>query len=144
MILRNFVRLGFPISTFLPYGTDTKKTVIVRWGNGFQNAPIENYIFSDQDDFEHVLNKQKSIELNVNKPEALKVLSKVVNTPKIYFDKVPSRKTVVYRPTSHAKGSDFTLKKGPFKIPEGYYATQYIKNPRRNFVYLLLKQNNDM
>lgn len=129
-------RIGYPISTYLPYNTDLKKTVVIRWGNGFQDAPIKDPIFSEYEDFENVLNKQKSIELNVNKPEALKVLSRVVNTPKAYFDAVPSRKTVVYRPTSHAKGSGFSLKAGPFLIQKGYYATEFIKTKKEVRVFV--------
>jgi len=129
-------RLGYPTYTYLPYGQNLKDKVIIRWGNGFLNAPIENIIFSETDDFDNVINRQKSIELNVDKPKALQTISKAVLTPKIYLTAVPNKKIVVFRPKTHSSGQGFQLLKGPFNIVSESYATEYIKTEKEIRVFV--------
>ncbi len=129
-------RLGFETHIYWPYNYDLKNTCVIRWGNGYQNAPILDPIFSETDDFDCVLNKQKSIELNVNKPEALKILNKVVPTPIIYKSKIPSRKYAILRTKQHSSGQNFQVVKGPLPIPAGHYATSLIRTNKEVRIFL--------
>ena len=113
-----------------------KGTVVIRWGNGFSEAASDNFIFDDTLDFPNVLNSIDSIQNNVKKHEALQILNKAVNTPKIFKGKVPAKVTAVFRPTQHAGGANFQLKKGPFNIPNGYYATEFIKTDKEVRVFV--------
>jgi predicted ATP-grasp superfamily ATP-dependent carboligase len=134
--LKSASKLGFKTQTyFSDFKENYDNHVIVRWGYGYDVA-AKDLIFCDSKDFKNVLNPLESIKLNVRKNEAIQVLSKVVKTPKIYLDKVPKNKLVVYRPTSHAAGKDFQLKKGPFQIPNGFYATEFIKTDKEVRVFV--------
>lgn len=112
---------------YLPgYVEDYNNSLIIRWGNGVGyhtkcGAPME---------FPNVITNYKDIELNCAKNKASKKLSEVVLTPKLWTDTVPKNKWAVFRPTSHAGGKDFQVKKGPFKIDGSHYATEFIKSDK--------------
>jgi hypothetical protein len=134
--LKSAQRLGFPTFDHVEkYKEDYDGKIIIRWGYGY-DAKSKDMIFCDSKDFENVVNPVDTIQLNVRKHEAIQVLSKVVKTPKIYLNKVPSNRLVVYRPTAHAGGKDFNVKRGPFNIPQGYYATQFIKTNKEVRVFV--------
>lgn len=103
---------------------DFKSSIVINWGFG------SNWLNrkGERADFPNTLNDWRGIELNVNKPEALKRISKVVNTPKMWVggQKIPRNQLVVVRPNSHSEGKDFSVKRGPFVLPFGYYARKYI------------------
>ena len=134
--LKSAEKLGFKTQThFYDHKENYNNHVIIRFGYGY-DVPSKDLIFSDSNDFDNVINPLDSIKLNVRKNEAIQVLSKVVKTPKIYLEKVPKGKLVVYRPTSHSSGKDFLLKKGPFEIPKGFYATEFIRTDKEVRVFV--------
>ena len=100
--------------------------LIVRWGNGMEY----NNQFGSPVEFQNVITKCKSIELNCNKPKALKKLSEVVLTPRLWTKAVPKRKLAVFRPTAHAAGKDFQVKKGPFQVDSYHYATEFVRSDK--------------
>lgn len=103
-----------------------KNDICIRWGLGADLLSSPK-MGSKTKEFNRVINPAKAIQLNVEKDEALKTMSKVVNTPKIYSGKVPKNKLAVYRPTSHAGGKGFQVLRGPFEIGPDCYATQYLR-----------------
>lgn len=123
-------RLGFETATYWPFGKNPNEYIVIRAGNGYERAPIKDLIFAETNDFDRVINTQDSIILNVNKPKALKVLASVVNTPKVYNGIVPKGKYAVVRPKSHAGGAGFQLIKGPYAIPDGHYATEFVRTEK--------------
>ena len=130
-------RLGFPVYTYFPHEIkDFKNVVVIRYGNGYVEAVVENPIFAETDDFPNVINPASAIALNVNKDKALENLSKHVTTPQIYKDFVPKGRKCVYRKTAHAFGEGFKLKKGGFKVEDGHYATDFISTKREVRVFV--------
>jgi hypothetical protein len=127
-------RFGFNVSTNLhdkPIES-YDKDVVIRWGNSYKILNRNG----DYRDFKMVLNPAKSIRNNCDKYGSLVKLSAVVKTPQIFKDKVPSGKTAVVRPFVHeCAGKDFKIQKGPFNIPQGYYATEYLETDREYRVW---------
>lgn len=118
-------RIGFPTTTYAQLRTyDYANDVVVRWGKS--NAPV-NGAGAKVRDFLHVLNPAGAIRLNVQKAKALSLLSEVVRTPRIWTKAVPKRKLAVVRPLTHSQGRDFTVVRGPRRIPRGHYATEFIR-----------------
>jgi len=121
--------LGFPTSVrgdFTGQGMapeDFDKKLVVRWGNSAlfynRNGRLQ--------EFKNVANPSKAICLNCSKLEARETFGKVVNIPKMYKGTVPAGKVAVVRPFSHAAGSDFKVVTGPFEIPYGCYASEFIE-----------------
>lgn len=107
--------LGYP--TVLECDSRTTDTVI-RWGNS---------AMPDGREFTKVVNTSKAIRLNCHKLRALEKMSEVVNTPKIYKQKVPSKKLALLRPFNHTGGEDFRVVTGPKDVPPEYYGTDWIK-----------------
>lgn len=105
--------LGFP--TTLDLGPETDDLVI-RWGN--------STLYGDRE-FSRVVNPAKAIKLNVHKLDALRKLSSVVDTPRAFVTKVPNNVTALVRSIDH--GDDFNVVKGPYQVPQGRYATTWIK-----------------
>lgn len=119
-------RLELPIFSYC-YGDQVKqydKDVVVRMGNGMDimdkdHKPVE---------FKNVLNPANAIQLNCSKRDALKVMSQVVKTPKIYDGLIPKGKTAVMRVLDHSAGRGFELVKGPKRFDkERFYATELIR-----------------
>lgn len=107
--------LGFKTFTYPPHSYLPKDVVIRHGYSGpINGTPVQ-------------INNAESIRLNVQKHKALKKLSKVVNTPRLYEKEVPKNKLVISRPYSHTEGKDYRLLKGPFKLEKGYYAVDAIK-----------------
>lgn len=123
--LKSAKQLGWEATTRIPENlSSTKNNVVyVRWGN---SAPLydqdQNYA-----DFAKVINPYRSIWDNCEKSNALEKMSRVVNTPTMYLSRVPANELVVVRPHHHTAGRDFCVKKGPFNVDYGYYATQFIQ-----------------
>src|ERR1051325_2425403 len=93
--LRSAQKLDF--ETFLWEMNPVEKfqeDVIIRWGNG---GYCLNKV-GHNSDFKNVINSVEAIKLNCNKDKALKKLSEVVDTPKIFTESVPDKQQVVYRP----------------------------------------------
>ena len=118
-------RLGYPTSTHMgDYAYKYDDDIIIRWGNskylytkdGLRNA-----------DFKQVINPAKNIRTNCEKNKATKLLAQVVNVPTLYEKSVPKDTLAVIRPTEHAAGNGFCVKKGPFKIEPGTYGTKFLK-----------------
>jgi glutathione synthase/RimK-type ligase-like ATP-grasp enzyme len=119
-------KLGIPLQTYYNgHVEDLSDSVVIRYGYG-HDIDSRDSIFGDLDDFRYVLNNKHAIQLNVDKIKSHEVLSKVVNTPKFYLDEVPKGKTVVKRYKNHAAGANFEIVKGPFKIPEGFYCSEFV------------------
>lgn len=117
-------KLGFPMETydFLSMGSHQDK-VIVRWGN---SNLTHNRASNKLEEYPFVLNKSESIVLNCSKQKALEKIATVVTTPKIFQKRVPRKKRAVYRNIFHSAGKDFAVIRGPKKIEENKYATEYI------------------
>ncbi len=123
-------KLGYPTFTNLPHNLEyynENGIIVIRWGIGG-----DWYYGTDhtRGEFLNTFNTSKAICLNVEKRDALKKLSEVVLTPKIYDKSVPSGKLVVHRPTNHTGGQGFNVVKGPFNVNFGNYATAYIPNKK--------------
>jgi len=130
-------KLGFDTFTYYPnHIQDFKNVVVLRYGNGFLEAIVENPIFAETDDFPNVINPAAAISLNVIKDKALENLSKHVLTPQMYKDFVPKGKKVVYRENAHSFGKGFKVRKGGFKVEEGRYATDFITTKREVRVFV--------
>lgn len=128
-------RLGFPTYTsFKKTFEEHNKDVNVRWGN---SGKIEDKTGRVRD-FDMVINPSSKIRDNCRKHEALKRMSKIVLTPKMYEKYVPDGSLVVVRPIEHAGGSDFSVKRGPLDLDYGYeYATDYIKTKTEYRVWFI-------
>lgn len=116
-------KLGFPYGGHPPgYLEEHRNEVIVRWGNSRQigsRIGLEDYPF--------VLNPRTSIYHNCDKLAATSKLAEVVGTPRLYRHRIPPGVTAVVRPIEHEQGVGFTIVKGPYDIPSGHYATEFIK-----------------
>lgn len=120
--LESAKKLGFETSTY-PYRVeDYDNYIVIRWGFGQEIYNRENKL----SDFKRVINPQRSIQLNCRKNVALRVMSRVVNTPRMFVRRVP-RGLYVYRPTHHTSGQCFAVNTGPFRIRRGFYATEFIR-----------------
>ncbi len=123
------LRLGYD-STITEHSGDLKeylKDVVVRWGN---SSPIFTKIADKTQpaEFPRVINPAMAIRLNVDKCAALKILSKVVDTPKVWEQgkKVPPGVEAVHRVIHHHGGEGFNVQTGPFVVGKGFYATRWI------------------
>jgi hypothetical protein len=103
-------------------------SVVIRWGNSKQVWAQSNGREFPAPEFKRVINPRAAIRLNCNKPLALKELSQVVNTPRIWFsgEMVPTGVEAVYRADKHAGGEGFNVTTGPFVVREECYATAWI------------------
>lgn len=117
-------RIGFPATVYVgDYAHKFNDDIIIRWGNSRFLYTAEG---SRSAEFKNIINPAKSIRLNCEKAKATKVMSKVVNVPTLYEKNVPDGVMAVVRPFEHSAGSGFSVKKGPFKLEEGTYATKYL------------------
>lgn len=127
-------KLGFETRLY-PHGTPVENfndDLCIRWGMGSQ-INSKNW---EKSEFKRVLNPADSITQNCNKAEALTILSKAVNTPKLYLSRVPKGKLVVRRPMHHSAGNGFSVQRGFIQLHKGEeYATQYIKTDKEFRVY---------
>lgn len=126
---KSVARLGFEYKNYdyrsiEQFRKDNPKTIVVRFGNSYLPA---NKAFK-QEEYDYVLNTSKAIILNCSKHLALKALSKVVNTPKLYEGAVKGRALVVIRPHAHSAGAGFRVARGPLKLNSYEYAINYIKS----------------
>jgi len=113
--------LDHPIDYYDEHGI-----IILRWGQ----SATHHYKDFTRGDFANVINCSAAGRLNVQKPLALKAISKVTLTPKLYEKIIPKGKLAVHRPTTHSKGRDFQVIKGFHRIGFGSYATQLIPNKK--------------
>lgn len=126
------VRLGFPTYKYIPsYDENFKDSLVIRWGNS--TTPYDKS--GKNIEYKNVINPSKAIYLNCHKNKALETLSSVVLTPKIFKNQVPKGKLAVYRNQEHSSGKSFTVQKGPFKIDEYRYATEFIKTDKEFRVF---------
>jgi hypothetical protein len=117
------VKLGFPLGGTPPgYIEEHNNEVIVRWGNSRTVRSTGGAL-----DYQFVLNPRRSISLNCDKLASTRKLAEVVGTPRIYQHRIPPGVTAVVRPIEHMAGQGFQITKGPYDIPEGHYATEFIK-----------------
>lgn len=119
--------LGFDTSNRAAdlYADDFKDKVVIRWGNS--RLSYNNSTSLRPTEFKNVINRADAIYLNCTKPKARRLMAQVVNTPKEFRTTVPAGVTVVLRPLEHSAGSDFFIKKGPYAVPSGWYATEFLK-----------------
>jgi len=100
---------------------------VVRWGNSWK---MRDEASGTRVDFRKVLNPADSIAANCLKHRSLAKLAGVVPTAPIFELTVPAGKVAVVRPIEHCGGSGFTIKEGPFTIPRGHYATEFVSTPK--------------
>jgi hypothetical protein len=112
--------LGLPCTVWDMHEDYRKdKDLLIRWGaSGEESEDVGAF---------HVANPSKAIAANVRKLNAIRILARVVDTPKLFSGSVPAGVKVVYRPTRHSAGKGFGVKVGPFRIEYAHYATEYIK-----------------
>ncbi len=122
--LESAKRLGF--DTFVSdgdYVDKYDKHIMIRWGNS-RWMPRRN---GNQDvDFKNIINPAKNIRLNCEKAKSIKLMAQVVNVPTLWEKEVPAGVLAVVRPHEHAAGYGFSVKKGPFKVSSGTYASRYL------------------
>lgn len=127
-------RLGFPTHTYFCGPVETfDNDIIVRWGN---SALLCNKK-GEKQEFKNVINLSSSIRNNCNKPVALKNMAEVVRTPCLFNGTVPKNKLAVVRSTEHTGGIGFEVLKGPFKLNEDQYATQFIRTIKEYRVWFI-------
>lgn len=120
-------RLGFDTTTCIWDRTEEfDSNIVIRWGNSGRHYNKNDYL----SEFKNVINNWKSISLNCRKQLALKKLSTVVNTPKIFEKEVPKGVLAVVRPTAHSSGAGFSVRTGPLNLNRDVYATQFIKTDK--------------
>jgi len=121
-------KLGWTTHSYFPRDAlnRIKKTVFVRWGNSEQ-------IYKDEElltlvSLPREINSVKSIRLNCTKPKALKQLSRIVCTPKVFLpeEDIPANVRVVLRPVEHSGGCGFRIVTGPYKISDYMYGTEFL------------------
>ncbi len=119
------LKLGFPTYESIGgYTREHNNTIVIRWGNsGSLNASSDTSRLAD---FKKVINPARAIALNCDKAKALKKLSLFVTTPRIFEKEVPEGVKCVVRPHTHTGGHGFRIKTGPLKVPQYYYATEFI------------------
>ena len=127
-------RLGFDRRTYIydtieTFSKNNPNTVIARFGNSVLPKKSNNPKDPKTEEYPYVLNNSRAIWLNCEKHNALKVMSKVVTTPKLYEKTVPRNKLVVVRPHAHSAGSGFKVVRGPVKLNKFEYAIDYINSP---------------
>lgn len=123
------LRLGYPNTIVeADYVDEYANAVVVRWGNGLPSfaKPEDNETVVSE--FPQVINPRAAICRNVQKDQALKLLSQVVYTPRMWEQEieVPVNETVVHRVVRHHGGYGFNVQTGPFIVDLGCYATQWI------------------
>lgn len=122
--LDSVTKLGWPTKTFHgDYAEDFDDTIMIRWGN---SRTIHNRDGKSGVDFKHVLNGANKIRTNCEKSKSKKLMSRVVNIPTLWEKRVPADVLAVVRPLEHSAGSGFSVKKGPFTLESGTYATRYL------------------
>ncbi len=124
---KSAVKLGYPTVTDerqIPEGSN-----VIRWGNGMT---------PDRRGWEVVLNKAAALAVSTDKLEALRKLSRVVNTPEVFVDGdiLPRGHRYVCRPANHAEGSDFELVNGGTQL-HGHHATRFIEDTREYRVWFV-------
>jgi hypothetical protein len=117
--------LGYDVSTVLPHNNND---LIIRWGNSSLACYSDSRGATYWGDYSKVINPSSAIRLNCYKSLALKKMSSVINIPAMWGpdEYVPEDKLVVYRTEQHSGGKGFNVKRGPFCVKEGYYATEYL------------------
>jgi predicted ATP-grasp superfamily ATP-dependent carboligase len=100
--------------------------IVIRWGNS-RTFLESTATFADYGEFPNVLNTSDAISDNCNKRNTLLKFKGKVPCPRLFETKVPRNVNAVYRPWEHAGGSGFLIKKGPFPIDYGMYATEFIQ-----------------
>jgi hypothetical protein len=120
-------RLGFDTSNRAAdlFADDFKNRVVIRWGNSTLTYNNKNY--GRVVEFANVINPSAAIIRNCNKRQARETMSQYVTTPRVFKGTIPSGVTAVMRPVEHSAGSDFVIQKGPYAIPYGWYATEFLK-----------------
>jgi len=117
-------KLGFETYTYVgERASKFDNNVVIRWGNScwvFDNDECK------QVDFKNVLNPAPNIRINCQKARATKLMAQVVNVPTLWEKSVPAGVLAVVRPHEHSSGHGFSVKKGPFNIEPGTYATRYL------------------
>lgn len=117
-------RLGFQ-TDIVPW-VDTEEydnDIVVRWGCGHKYTNRRG----NTAEFKHCINTRDAIRGNCNnKLESLKRYATVIPVPEIFEKSVPKDVLAVYRPVTHSAGEGFKVKKGPFEVASGYYATRFI------------------
>lgn len=113
------VRLGYPVvhdASRIPDGS-----VVIRWGDSQS---------SESRSWAAVLNKRSVLQISTDKPAALRSLSRVVSTPRMFHsgDSLPRGKRYVVRPQTHSEGSDFSILEGGERVPSESHATELIEN----------------
>ena len=110
---------GYETNSNAPYKvSDWDDRVVLRWGNGYEYG---------KRDFKNVLNPQEAIKLNCRKRDSLQAMAaQGVVIPRMYGKRVPAGALAVVRPNAHGGGEGFEVRKGPFPIPEGCYAIEFI------------------
>ena len=118
-------KLGYPTYKCIDdYAYKFDKDIVIRWGN---SRSLYTKTGRRSMDFKHVINSSASIKKNCQKNDATKILARVVNVPTLWEKSVPAGILAVVRPMEHAAGDGFSVKKGPFNLTEGTYATRYIQ-----------------
>ena len=110
-------RIGYPVFTSADEcrrGLGRNDTVI-RWGSSYGG------------EFPKVINKAESIRNNINKLNAITLLSEVVDTPRIYRRRIPTGVRAVVRPMEHCRGSDYREVTGPYVLRSGEYGKEFIE-----------------
>ncbi len=117
-------KLGYKTSTYLgDFAHKFDNKIVIRWGNSHW---LYNADGSKQADFKNVLNPAACIRRNCEKAKATKIMSMVVNVPTLWEKAVPKDVLAVVRPHEHSSGHGFSVKKGPFKVQDGTYASRYL------------------
>lgn len=134
-------KLGFPTFTSFgeQYAQDLDNDIVIRWGNsGRYYLSPDNVVIAD---FKNVINSAAKIRTNCDKSFALAQMSRVVHTPRVFHDVIPSGITAVIRPDEHTGGKDFQVQAGPYDLPDGYHALEFIKTDKEFRVWFC---GNDM
>lgn len=118
-------RIGFPNFSHVFEGVSKyNASTVLRWGRG--GDIFDRY--GRAMEFKHVLNPAKAIQLNCQKHLAIREISKVAKTPRIFNGLVPARKLGVLRSIQHTNGHGFTVVRGPKRYnTETHYATEFLK-----------------
>lgn len=93
-----------------------RHNIVIRWGNSE----------TCYEEFPHVINSSSAIHHNCLKNKALEVISSVAPVPTRFLSRVPKGHRAVVRYFTHSGGKEFLIKDGPWSIPKGMYATEFI------------------
>lgn len=99
---------------------------VLRWGSSYVCDRINGY---------DVGNPAEVIRFNVNKLESLQRLGEVVKAPRVFRRNVPVGVRAVVRPMEHARGQDFQIVRGPYRLEEGFYGAEYLETPHEYRVW---------